>query len=489
MSTFVVGMALAAAALTVALIRGVCLIKGMPVFAGCLRLIRRNDRGVTKDIDGHSDLFHVIGIDASGDEAEVVDSKARINRPVNQFIRKAVRINNSSGFIEDATRSELTVPGARMSAEPEPTGAEVGTAKRNGASLVDLSPKAFFGRSDSRQRRAPMATDGSLVVRVSTLNEHRKVPLSGVMRRAVLSGAAALIIGLMGLIYMVATPAESHHNGEFFAIPRNSFTLMLRMEKLGYFQWSYEQRCSLGNIEADVAGAMSDTAARYGVPHPQVSAQSGTYTDTWKNVSTCGTDFTARCGGGFAVACVGADPPGFPRNCDAYYDGPYMATFYSFASRKSVPKHEYKHCADMRAEGYNDIAWNCNPVPPSTYTDTIMGCGPQHSQEYTARDDWDWFIVHIPPQLNANTPKSFYGTYAENGKTYAYYCSTSVNSDRVYLYYDRGEGLIWSGEQLPPASNNTCKNVEVYPGWCYWAKQTSALADPLWPNEIKIGCT
>lgn len=183
------------------------------------------------------------------------------------------------------------------------------------------------------------------------------------------------------------------------------------------------------------------------------------------------------------MACVGADSPGYPRNCDAYYNGPYLATFAQLASRKSVVKHELQHCESMRAEGYNDVDWNCNPVPPATFTDTIMGCGPQHPNDYTARDDWDWFIVHVPPSL-----PSYYGLYGVDGHAYVYYCNTSVNANRVFLYYDAGHGLVWSGERLNVTPVG-CLNHEVPLGVCLWAKQTNAYADLLYGTEIKLGCS
>jgi hypothetical protein len=141
------------------------------------------------------------------------------------------------------------------------------------------------------------------------------------------------------------------------------------------------------------------------------------------------------------------------------------------------------HCSTGRAEGYNDLAWNCNPVPPDTFVNSIMGCGPQHALEYTARDDWDWYIWHVPPPIEQTNV-----IRAPNGQVSVRYCNTAVNADRVFVYYDRGEGLIWSGERLSIASG-TCRDVEVYHSWCYWIKQTNQTSDFLYATEVKVGCT
>jgi hypothetical protein len=307
---------------------------------------------------------------------------------------------------------------------------------------------------------------------------------------------ALVLVGLLIVLTVNITvfdkedKVEAHHAGDFFLdiIPRSYFVLMNRMEETDVWLYSYEQRCNDANIRNEIVLAMLDTQNRYDVPH--VLVNKGSPRDVWNNISTCGTEFSAKCGGGFAVACVGAEGERYPRNCDAFYNGVYMATFVSVENKKSVVKHEVKHCQDARREGYNDINYNCDPVPPNTFVDSIMGCGPRHSLDYTARDDWDWWILHFPPPLSEAGNSSFYGVYAQNNQTFVYYCATSVNANRVFLYYTDTVANVnheWSGSRLQ-AAPNTCRNVPVPSGRCYWLKQTNAVADLRYANQVLAGC-
>lgn len=199
--------------------------------------------------------------------------------------------------------------------------------------------------------------------------------------------AALLLIGA----FFMRDTAQAHHLGPFFPIDRSLFTMERQLEKTDYWPWTYEQRCS-GNIYADIAGTMQDKDAHYGTISPE-----GNFNGliSQNHISTCSIDLIASCGSG-AVACVGSDAPFYPRNCDAKYDGVYMATFYSFASRKSVPKHEIAHCDTGRAEDYDDDQNDGTPGLICIPSPSIMGCGPNHPLDYSTYDDQMFAIRHYP---------------------------------------------------------------------------------------------
>lgn len=287
--------------------------------------------------------------------------------------------------------------------------------------------------------------------------------------------ARALLITLF-LILLHFTQAEADHNGDTFPISRSLFTQMLEMEQTGVWTWSYREDCANGNILPDIAGAFDDTSARYGVYfQPTLDGRQ-------RNISTCAAAFVASCGAG-AVACVGSDSPGYPRNGDAKYNGPYMATFYSFDSRKSVPKHEWMHVSSRRAEGYKDSGGELTCIP----SDTIMGCGPQSPKDYTAHDDRAWALEHYPPFL------SRFGMGRNAGGRYVYGCSFAENVSRLSVLYREGnEPVYWSGiiVELRPDANG-CQGIfiEERAGRCYLLKQENALSWQFDQNEVMVGCS
>lgn len=248
---------------------------------------------------------------------------------------------------------------------------------------------------------------------------------------------------------------SSHHQGDFFPIAKQHYRLELRAEALGVWQWSYEERCNQGNIFDAVQGAFVDTEVRYGVRSVGVAPANSPLT-VQNNVSTCGADFTGRCGAGFAVACVGADGARFPVNCDAYYDGPYMATFVSLASKKSVVKHEYTHCRDGRAEGYCDVQESrspCNTGVTCQPSPSIMGCGPNHPLDYSSYDDDAFKLRHYPPKLAG-------AWWGWNGQWFAYSCKFSENTTRVAVLVDDGSGIRWAGlTKTLSLDSNGCMGV------------------------------
>lgn len=264
-----------------------------------------------------------------------------------------------------------------------------------------------------------------------------------------------LLFGLtLGIIYQIL-PAESHHQGDFFPIAKQHYKLELQAERTGEWRWSYEQRCNQGDIRADVAGAFSDTETRYSIRSTQLTPSNAPL-NIQNNVSTCGADFTGRCGAGFAVACVGADGARFPVNCDAYYDGPYMATFWSFESRKSVVKHEYTHCRDGRAEGYCDIQESrapCNTGVTCQPSPTIMGCGPNHPLDYSSYDDAAFRLRHYPPKLTSLG-------YGFNGSWYTYACGLNdpkyeMVTHIAVLANFFGPTIQWTGVTIEIPYNST----------------------------------
>lgn len=281
------------------------------------------------------------------------------------------------------------------------------------------------------------------------------------------------------------TAVQGHHNGDFFPIDRALYTQMLEMERTGQWLWSYREDCNLANIYADVSGAINDSGSRYGVSTPEFNGGQ-------LNISTCGAFFTGKCGAG-AVACVGADLPGYPRNCDAYYNGAYMATFWSFDSRKSVVKHEWSHCSARRAEDYCDAPESSGPCKGVTtgltcvVSDSIMGCGPNHPLDYSLRDDNAWRVEHYPKPVTVVGKNQ---NFAPN----VYFCGAGANATEVaILYWEEEIGNYWSGIVQPARPGPGCDGsyVEYKPGrWCGIKPQNRTYGALVWNNnELWINCS
>lgn len=303
----------------------------------------------------------------------------------------------------------------------------------------------------------------------------------------------ACIIGYtLGTIIRV----QAHHQGDFFPISREYYKLEQKLEQTGTWNWSYEERCNQGNIFDAVSGAMADTDLRYGSVSPQTPITNQP-TVTQNNISTCGADFTGYCGAGFAVACVGAKGARYPVDCDAFYDGPYMATFVSLASKKSVVKHELTHCNTRRAEGYCDIQESISPCNTGVVcqpSPSIMGCGPNHPLDYSSYDDSAFAVEHYPPKPSATG-------YGNNGSWYIYACGLTDNTKQVAVLVDdrNGQGIHWSGITITanPDSNKcmglgTREGLNITVGSIYYIKLENKLSAFKSFNEVcvkgSIGC-
>ena len=237
-----------------------------------------------------------------------------------------------------------------------------------------------------------------------------------------------------------AKEAEAHHQGPIFPIPRSLFTQELEFEATGEWWWNYRQDCSGGDIYNDIQGAFLDTMYRYNILMPEGDPGDGRITQA--NISTCAAAFAAACTSE-ATACVGSDYPGYPRNCNAKYNGSYMATFYSFESRKSVPKHEWMHCSTRRAEDYDDDRTDGTDYLRCIPSGSIMGCGPNAPKDYTAFDDAVFVAEHYP--------QTFTGGVFANGTWF--YGASDDRTTRLAVYYRTYTGFtFWSGQQLPVAS-------------------------------------
>ena len=249
-----------------------------------------------------------------------------------------------------------------------------------------------------------------------------------------------LIIAASAFLAGWCTRAEAHHLGDRFPIPRSLFTQELEFEATGEWWWYYRQDCSGGNIYNDIQGAFLDTMYRYNILMPEGNPGDGRVTQA--NISTCAAAFAAACGSE-AVACVGSDYPGYPRNCDAKYNGPYMATFWSFDSRKSVVKHEWMHCSTRRAEDYDDDRTDGTDYLRCIPSGSIMGCGPNAPKDYTAFDDAVFVAEHYP--------QTFTGGVFANGTWF--YGASDDRTYRLAVYYRTYTGFtFWSGQQLPVSS-------------------------------------
>jgi len=261
-----------------------------------------------------------------------------------------------------------------------------------------------------------------------------------------------------------AKEAEAHHQGPIFPIPRSLFTQELEFEATGEWWWYYRQDCSGGNIYNDIQGAFLDTMWRYNILMPEGDPSDGRISQA--NISTCAAAFAAACGSE-AVACVGSDYPGYPRNCDAKYNGPYMATFYSFDSRKSVPKHELQHCMTRRAEDYDDDRTDGTDYLRCIPSGSIMGCGPNAPKDYTAFDDAVFYAEHFP--------QSFTGGVLVDENVF--YGSSDTRTTRLAVYIRIYSGYtFWSGQVV----DDVCGN----PGVC----GAFALSLPLGPcTDVLLG--
>ena len=258
--------------------------------------------------------------------------------------------------------------------------------------------------------------------------------------------------------------AFAHHQGDYFPISPSQFPLMLEMQRTGQWPWEYKQECNEGNIRADIAGAFEDSRLRWGVLFPEVNQGLRQL-----NISTCGAAFTARCGAGFAVACVGSASPYYPRNCDAAYNGPYLTTFALSTSRKAVPKHEWLHCSNRRAEGYNDITYQCIP------SDTIMGCGPSSPKEYTAHDDAAWYNEHMPDLVEA-----FLARNPITGQLFLYWNQAGYPATDVAIHYeDWPSGVLYYTGLHGAPTGNTGLYVDLPPPGvfrCYLAEPVNGVS-------------
>lgn len=253
-----------------------------------------------------------------------------------------------------------------------------------------------------------------------------------------------LILAVLYLLWPTSTPVadfnarvSAHHLGDYFPIDRQYFPLEQNLERTGVWGWTYQQRCSSGDILGDIARAFDDTSARY-----QVLFLYG-FVPGQANISTCAADFIGSCGSQ-ATACVGSNYPGYPLNCDAKYDGPYMETFWFLESRTGVVKHELQHCMTRRAEAYDDNYSDNTPYLRCIESDTIMGCGPNSPDAYTAHDDLAWDNEHHPPPVRGA---------ALVGST-AWYARTSDRATRLAVYFRLPDGFTyWSGQYAVPCTS------------------------------------
>ena len=284
------------------------------------------------------------------------------------------------------------------------------------------------------------------------------------VKRRPLFALLGLLVLALGLIVANNSPAEAHHQGPIFPIPRSLYTQELEFERTGEWWWHYRQDCSAGNIYLDIQGAFLDTMWHYNILMPEGDPGDGRMTQA--NISTCAAAFAAACTSE-ATACVGSDYPGYPRNCDAKYNGPYMATFYSSDSRESVPKHELQHCMTRRAEDYDDDRTDGTDYLRCIPSISIMGCGPNAPKDYTAFDDAVFYAEHFPQAFTG-------GVFADD---LVWYGSSDSRTTRLAVYYRTYTSYtFWTGQTI----DDVCGN----PGVC----GAFALSLPLGPcTDVLLG--
>lgn len=253
------------------------------------------------------------------------------------------------------------------------------------------------------------------------------------------------------------------------------------MEQTGFLPWAYEQHCNNANIYTAILGTFLDTDARYGTTSIE-GHFAGMHSQ--RNISTCGAAFIAACGTG-AAACVGSDPPYYPRDCNARYDGAFIATFYSLESRKSVGKHELQHCISGRAEDYDDDQSDGTTGLRCIPSTSIMGCGPNHPNDYSTRDDALWRERHYPGFLH------WAYLFPCQPGTVGVYWATPIDprATRVsIIYWDfLTNETGWAGGIVDAPGRQVC--VPLRQNSCLYARAENAVSWYASQNLVLAGCT
>lgn len=304
-------------------------------------------------------------------------------------------------------------------------------------------------------------------------------------------GLVWIVVGILA-VFQSTGGAGAHHLGYVWPrswIPESYYTQSLEMRDSGTWRWWYEQQCgsSNSNIYNAVRDSMVDFSERYKVGNTEVTK--GT-PNSQGQIAMCGSLFVASCGAE-AAACVGSDSPGYPRNCDAKYSAAVIAAYYSDESKKSVVKHEKFHCSGQRAEDYDDDRTDGTNYLRCIVSLSIMGCGPNHPNDFSALDDQVWREVHYPPVLgrcfqNANVP--CVGMDVVNGGVYWSNLSDLRGRVLSFVFDDAEDGYgngywVWSytkktGDEFPSYGSNGGIGVEYRSGRCVYVLEGNFVSYP-----------
>ena len=304
----------------------------------------------------------------------------------------------------------------------------------------------------------------------------------------------------VAFLYGGGDKASAHHLGYVWPrswIPESYYTQSLEMRDSGVWRWWYEQQCGSANsnIYLAVRDSMVDFTGRYQVGNQEVSK--GTI-NSQGQMAMCGSIFVASCGAE-AAACVGSDSPGYPRNCDAKYSAAVIAAYFSLESRKSVVKHEKFHCSSQRAEDYDDDRTDGTNYLRCIVSLSIMGCGPNHPNDFSELDDEVWKQVHFPPVLDRciyTQTKPCVGMFG----TTVYWERVTDTRGRVlsFAYDDVEDGYgngYWvysmtkkAGDVYSPYNSSGIVEVEYRSGRCVYVLEGNFVSYPMSEWWQLAGC-
>lgn len=223
----------------------------------------------------------------------------------------------------------------------------------------------------------------------------------------------------------------------------NPFSGPLR--QTGEWRWRFDRNpACAGNVEQYVRLALADLGNTYAINFIEDSLNGHLI------YQNCGPSLSARCGA-TNINCLGR---GYPYDVDIDLSSD-LASYYEVSS-VAVVEHEMLHAMAT----YNEQYMLDGSFSPSQDI-TVMNTGPlsRHYQQQADRERWN-------RTMGPRTVK-LYGTDANAGGPYVFWCQLDPIATRVAILYDDGQGPYWSGiHALPKADANGCQGqfVERRPG-------------------------
>lgn len=248
----------------------------------------------------------------------------------------------------------------------------------------------------------------------------------------------------------------------------------LTLRKTGEWHWFYSVNpvCS-GDISQAVSSAITELQSVFAISFIYDYTPSSS---SHKIYANCGTAFSAICGGGGVIGCLGH---GFPYNNDIDLSTD-MAVYYDL-SQTAIVLHEMFHALATFNEQYKlDGSFSTSPG----WID-IMNTGPESRHHVAATEIERWDRVHGPNSLK------IVGVGRNDGGFYVYWCNLDTKATRVSILYDDGYGSYWSGIITSPVPDrNNCQGqwVQESGGRCYLVKQENPISWSTSYTEVKAGC-